>query len=91
VVQKIEVNKEGHVVIRVGDERLNKAQTSRLSGRLLVCDEHGTMPYCYVHYRGELRLCCRKCILENCRLTTAVERPAFKNYDDGGHLMDHPS
>jgi hypothetical protein len=84
-------NKEGKLelvlpAVRIGHERLNNNGPSRLSGSLVACEEHGTVPCCWVHNRGILIRCCRKCIEAHCQLTKACLRP---NWDaDAG--MDHP-
>jgi hypothetical protein len=74
--------------VKIGNERLNRNHTSRLSGRQIVCEEHGTHPTCYVNKNNILVKCCRLCIKAYCQLTKAR---AADNWDGGTTKMDHPN
>lgn len=89
-------DKEGRLVallprVRVGNERLNKNGASRLSGKGVVCDEHGHVPYCFVSHMGMLVLCCRKCIVENCPLAKAQLKPNWLGDNEGPAGPEDPN
>lgn len=77
--------------VKIGFERLKG--TSRLSSGLVVCDQHGTVKQCWVHWSGALVSCCRACIVENCQVVRALLRPNWHDEDPGseGPLMDNPA
>ena len=83
---KISFDKDGRKIlpdVRIGNERV-RGQSS-LGNKQIVCEEHGTVPQCYISWKGILTLCCRACIVKYCHRTTAVRR---QRWDE--RLSEHP-
>jgi hypothetical protein len=77
MVKVLQFDKQGKRLlpaVKVGNERLNQQGQSKLAKGFVACEEHGTVPYCWVRNKGLLTLCCRFCILKYCQRTTAVFR-----------------
>jgi|HubBroStandDraft_1064217.scaffolds.fasta_scaffold638729_1 hypothetical protein len=91
MIKTIKFDAEGRPMsteVKIGSERINHRAHSQLAKGFLVCENHGTVPTCYVKTPRGLALCCRACIIEHCKITEAVVRMNFEDYC--GSDMDHP-
>jgi hypothetical protein len=93
MVETIKFDSQGrriHPPVKIGNERLDRGGSSKLSNGFVACNEHGTARRVWVKFRGLLCACCRYCIVQNCELTQAVPRPNYSAEELESPNMDHP-